>query len=33
MTKEVANFYRSGKDDPSHIAGIEKMSKKAKQRK
>ena len=26
-SKEVAHYYKSGKNDPSHIAGIEKMQK------
>lgn len=25
MSKEVANYHKSGKNDPSHIAGLEKM--------
>ena len=33
MSKEVANFYKSGKNDPSKIAGLEKMQKQANLRK
>ena len=33
MSKEVAEYYKSGKNDPSHIAGVERMQKKAAQRK
>ena len=33
MSKEVANIYKSGKDDPSKLTGIEKMQKQAALRK
>ena len=32
-TKEVAEYYKSGKNDPSHIAGLEKMQKQTLQKK
>ena len=33
MTKEEANYYKSGKNDPSKIAGLEKMQKQQKRKK
>ena len=33
MSKEVATYYKSGKNDPSKIAGLEKMQKQANLRK
>lgn len=32
MSKEVASYYKSGKNDPSHIAGLEKMQKQTAQK-
>ena len=32
MAKEQANYYKSGKNDPAHIVGLERMQKKTKRK-